>query len=298
MIQRTLIATMLFVGGLLVVLAKPLAIGQPLSQGLPAQGCESRINTWERRDLVPSHALWEEAFTALASDDQTIRRRVNLAPDAFDKVSTAAKRTRARLTQIHADLAVAPFARYAEAAENVLNVRDDLIRTLAQPAFDALNDVVADLAVTHSSYVLAVKGKYVDDHGLQKCAVIVKAEDYPHVVPESALWEVYFETMGPIATRKRTKAGKYPDDLILGLRAHHLNVSPFYVATILDATILAKSGVDGLREANSQPSVIAAAVMTARADLVRSLPISVWSALNREVARLTGGTIYSFPLTF
>jgi hypothetical protein len=298
MIQRALIATMLFVGAFVVASAKPLTVAQPLiAQDPSAEGCESRINSWERPDLVPSHAAWDNAFNMFASDDQTIRRRIALDTDTFAKVATAAKRVKARPNQIQADSAVAPFARYAEAAENVLNARDELARTMPQPAFDALNDVVADLASSRT-YVVAVRGKYRDDHGLQRCSVTIKADDFPHVVPESALWEVYFETMAPIAMRHGTDAGQYPSDLIVGLRAHHLNVSPYYVSKILDATIVAKSRVDALRAVNSQPSAIAAAVMRERVELLRSLPIAVWSALKLEVTRLTGGLIYSFPSTF
>lgn len=298
MLQRTVIVTATAVGVLLVVFGRPMIFAQPpASQETPAAGCEIRINGWERPDLVPSHAGWEEAFGALVSEDPAFRRRLNLDSESLAMVSSLAKQALARLGQIRADQAVDPLARYAEAAEHVLDARDGLIRAMPEGTFDALNVAVTAGTSTHS-YVLPIRGVSRDEHGLTKCSLTVKAFDYPRVVPETAIWENYFETMAPIASRKKLPTGEYPTDLIFGLRASHLKVSPFYVAKILDATIAAKNRLDDVRQTNGQPTSIAAAVLETRAELVRSLPISVWSDLKREVFRLAGGMIYSFPLTF
>lgn len=292
---RAFLLIILAICTLTAMASRVLLSAQP-PNGAP-QGCESKINGWERPDLVPSHLAWEDAFTGLAAGDIALIRAANADPQTAAEITGTARRLIALVRQVRADSAIDVVARDAEVAAKVLDARDGLIRSMPAITFAALSDAISGREQS-KTFAFAVRARPTMINGSERCQLTVTGRDYPHLIPEPFAWEWYFQFRAGIAKPRRSAAGEYPVEFITALRGNHLQVSPYYVHQILNAAIDANDRIESLRQADPRPATIAATVMEDRANLVRSLPITVWSVLKADVARNVVGAAYTFPPSF
>jgi hypothetical protein len=124
------------------------------------------------------------------------------------------------------------------------------------------------------------------------CQISVDVHDDRYLVPEFVLWDAYFSAVAAAAAPRRRPDGSFPDTLISGMRVG-IKISPPSMNYFLSVACDTAARVTSLRTDGAQESDLATTVMSARADLIRSLPTKDWTELNLRAAR-SGGR-YAFP---
>lgn len=245
--------------------------GQPLARG------------------IATHGLDERTLTTLRDVGEKARQRA------------AALREASIAPGLPGDLAT---DRDIAAAEAIFAGRDELIRSLP---VDRYRDVERGLQESRRElkYRFPVQGRVRRDAIVgDLCVVTIKGKDYPHLIPEAYAWEFYFRVRALGASSERTGEDSYSDIHLSTVQRVDIPIAKEHILHLLRVATATNAAVDRLREAESSGHAgphevvqeqLARLVLDARDDLVRTLPPKAWLAVQADVMRRMGGTVFDFP---
>jgi hypothetical protein len=251
--------------------------------------CEANIEGWRFPTAVPSYLQWEPVLAALAVSDDTVTRALNVGAATLAQVKAAALSGTARAKQLRS-----MSSSDVGAAAAILNSRDELIRQLPEATFDDLQAIVWKRAEA-TAYKLPAPGKRTTGDAISRCRVEADFTKQPHLVPEYIVWNMYFDAKAHLAAENRLIDGSYPDSFIAGTR-FGLRIQPSSMISLFDVASAAAAEVEVLRSQEAVDRQVESAVMSRRAQLIRTLPPRDWAEIKAAVAHI--GVRYFFPSTW
>jgi hypothetical protein len=285
---------LLVVGGLAILafVAHRPTSSQVEARQLPAPdstACEANIEGWKFPTEVPSYMQWEPVLAALAASDDTLTRPLNVGASTLGRIKAQALSGTERARQLRAmsssDVAVAAA---------IMNIRDELIRQLPPTTFDDLQAIVWKRTEA-TAFKLPTVGKRVTNEAMSRCRVQADFKKEPHLVPEYFVWNAYFSAKAGIAAERRLQDGSFPDSFITWM-CTVLRIQPSSMISLLNIASDAAAQVEALRSQEASDRQIESAVMSRRAQLIRTLPRRDWAAIKFSVAGV--GAKYFFSSTF
>jgi hypothetical protein len=251
--------------------------------------CEANIEGWRFPTEVPSYMQWEPVLAALVASDDTVTRPLNVGASTLGRIKAEALSGIERARQLRAmsssDVAVAAA---------IMNSRDGLIRQLPATTFDDLQAIVWKHTEA-AAFKLPTPGKRVMSLAVSRCHVDADFTKQPHLVPEYVMWKAYFGAQAGVASRHRLQDGSFSKSFIAGMRTG-LRIQPSSMISLLDIASDATAQVEALRSQEASDRQIESAVMSRRAQLIRTFPPRDSAEIKFAVAHI-GGT-YSFPPGF
>jgi hypothetical protein len=106
------------------------------------------------------------------------------------------------------------------------------------------------------------------------------------------VWDAYFGSKAGLAAEHRLQDGSFPDSFITGM-CNGLRIQPSSMILLLDIASDAAAQVVALRSQRASDRQIESAVMSRRAQLIRTLPRRDWAEIKFSVAGVGGK--YFFP---
>lgn len=257
-----------------------------------AQGgsCTAEIAGWEQPNEIPEYLLWESLFADLERPSSG-QSALGLASTPLAHVRTRAAEavSLARSGRSHATLAVptGPGQPEAVAAQAIVRARDGLIRDLDEGSGRLLRVAAWDHASTRV-FSIPVRGKPVVRTGLQQCQVTIRGRDHPHLIPEWGYWQTYFTTYTMSAASYRSGPNSYEPRYLSAIRRNHLPIPEVHLVQMLE------TAHEVVAHLNSGTTVTPAEiVLSARANLLRSLPEESWLTVVKDAQRIRDSTTFS-----
>jgi hypothetical protein len=249
--------------------------------------CEANIEGWRFPTQVPSYMQWEPVLAALAASDETVTRPLNVGASTLGQIKAEALSGTGRARQLRAT-----SSSEVAVAAAIMNIRDELIRQLSWATFDDLQAIVWKRTEA-SAFKLPIPGERVRrNEAISPCRVEADFTKQPHLVPEYVVWDLYFGAKARLAAEHRLQDGSFSDSFITGMRPG-LRIQPSSMISLLDIASGATAQVEALRSQEASDRQIESAVMSRRAQLIRTLPRRDWAEIKLAVASV--GVKYFFP---
>jgi len=286
----------LFAGLLLIVANR---VTHTASRQPTPDTCQVTISGTE---VLPQQVVWEAAFTQYATGAPLVPS-LKIAPSQKQRVIGVAATALQRASALRQSLSASPapgagLDRAALIAGSILDARDELVRSLSQEEFSALDEQVN--AASHDvtlTLPLAGRRKPLGRDNIVLCETQVWGRDYPYLVPEAFVWETYLGTWARASSGSISPTGLFNDSYVKMVQRSRLRTtSVFDIQAFLKIAELAAAEVADLRNAKTgdtqdtrTDTEVRKVVMRARYDLLRTLSQSGWRGVQQDVDRAVTG---------
>lgn len=285
-------------GGMQVAQAPLNRLQKDAASGrVTAGSCASIIPGEVFPEAIPTYVGWNNLFSEvarlglnhpLANVGQIDRDEFAQMRQRNDQLQAEMGRSKAR------HFSSEPRVRDADLANVVLEARDDLIRTLSHGAFAVVEN--AAQAALKKPFDVPAPGTLVKPQGLQEslCRVTVRGRDYPHLMPERLLWKLYLVSRADSAAKFRVGTATYDPRHIAAVQ-RTLQAPPEHILTVLEVASRVQAEIVALPNEVESDRLGDQIAMTARNELVRTLPKEVWEAVKFDAFRIRNGMVTTFP---
>jgi hypothetical protein len=267
-------------------------------QVVKSEACIGVIEGATRPEDVPSYLTWETLFAMLQGNDDPSFRRLGVDENTKQLIAAHAQQALGKRQVALSRSGTTVITNPRESpdrigAEGILTSRDDLIRAVPETTVTRLREVAYEQTRLRT-FQLPAQGRFVDIEDVQRCLVTVKGSEFPHLIPESEYWEFYFLALTLASSQISGGADKYSPDYIRAVQTYALRMDAALVVKVLDVATDTHHLVEDLKRQGADGTSVAAVVLAARDELLRSLPGPAWLEVNKEASRTRDGVTFVF----
>ena len=267
-------------------------------QVVKSEACTGVIEGATRPEDVPSYLTWETLFAMLQGNDDPSFRRLGVDENTKQLIAAHAQQALGKRQVALSRSGTTVITNPRESpdrigAESVLTSLDDLIRAVPETTVTRLREAAYEQTRLRT-FPLPVRGRLVDVQGVQRCRVTIKGSDYPHLIPDAEYWGVYFMALTLASSQISGGADKYSPDYIRAVQTYALRMDAALVVKVLDVATDTHHLVEDLKRQGADGTSVAAVVLAARDELLRSLPGPAWLEVNKEASRTRDGVTFVF----
>lgn len=296
MMRVSLVLATVVIGVLGLRETPSLAVTSP--QALKSEACTGVVEGTTRPEVVPSYLTWETLFATLQRNDDPSFSRLGVDENTKQLIAAHAQQAIGKRQVALSRSGTTVITNPREnpdpiGAESILTSRDDLIRAVPETTVTRLREAASEHTRLRT-FQLPARGRLVDIEGVQRCLVEVTGRKFPHLIPESKYWELYFHVLTLASSQLSGGADKYSPEYIRTVQKYALRMDAALVVKVLDVATDTHHLVEDLKRQGADDASVAAVVLAARDELLRSLPGPAWLEVNREASRTRDGITFFF----